>query len=194
MSPICEPGSAILDQMVILPGENTRHTHGDMAQLTHGKDWGPSRRWSTRGLTVKAKHTADQGYTTDHLPCLSGHTADAGPTTGEADGEVTFLCHACPETHGRPSAVSGSRGHTADTLCRRCHCRVLSAVCPHTAESLRVQKHLCRVNDIHGRPFDSGSDAMSSVYDTSSIYKSYTDDLAHVGFDMGFGGRPLPSR
>jgi hypothetical protein len=38
------------------------------------------------------------------------------------------------------------------------------------------------------------TNAMSSVYDTSSVYKTYTDDLAQAGLDMGFGGRPLPSR
>jgi hypothetical protein len=34
--------------------------------------------------------------------------------------------------------------------------------------------------------------AMSSVYDTSSVYKTYINDLAQAGLDMGFGGRPLP--
>jgi hypothetical protein len=65
------------------------------------------------------------------------------PPWRAADAEVTLFCRARPKTHGRHSAVSCWHGHTADILCRRCHCRDQSTVSKswsavsmaHTAEA-----------------------------------------------------------
>jgi hypothetical protein len=48
LSLTCRHGSAVLDQMVILLGLNTRQTQMNTAKLAHGKEWGPAlvHAWS----------------------------------------------------------------------------------------------------------------------------------------------------
>jgi hypothetical protein len=93
-----------------------------------------------RGLVVKARHMVEKVNMVDHLLCLHRAHDSQGPHPGAAEDKTPLLCHVVQKTHDRPSAVSGWRGHTADSLCRRYQCRDLSVVCLHTAEGLPCSK------------------------------------------------------
>jgi hypothetical protein len=67
---------------------------------------------------------------------IRAHGKQGAPSWRAADDEAPLLCRVVRETLGRPSAVSSLPRHMVEELCRRYHCRVLFAVCLHTAEGL----------------------------------------------------------
>jgi hypothetical protein len=117
----CEPGSAVLDQMVILPGKYTRqrrgtakigarHGAGPRQSQTHGRPSTVSNRAHGRegphpGEQQRPKSlycvVSARKHTVDHLPCL----ARLGTPQTSSVVAVTAVS---AWTHGKGSAVAKS--------------------------------------------------------------------------------------